>query len=145
MIRTSKHSQRNGILVLVLTASTVCLAGCLIISTDEDVTCVADDQTIAEIKAISKLSFDADKQRAYKRIAAREGLSEAAQVHLVNEALNNLSFEAAKEDIVLTLIRNPDFASAAESAILKRLDKFSFESSKNKILDAINQRRTQTP
>lgn len=136
---------RNGILVVVLIASAVCLAGCLIISADEDVTCVPDDPTIAEVNAVSKLSFDADRQRAYKRIAAREGLSQAAQVHLVKEALDNLSFEAAKEDVVLTLIRNPGFSSAAESAILKRLGKFSFENSKNKILEAINQRRTQAP
>ena len=117
----------------------------MIIAADEEAIRVADDPTIVEINAISRLSFDADRQHAYKRIAAREGLSEGAQVHLVKEALDNLSFEAAKEDAVLTLIRNPGFSSAAESAILKRLDKFSFENSKNKILEAINQRRTQTP
>jgi len=135
---------KKGVLVVVLTASAVCLAGCVIIA-DEEVIGVADDPTIAEINAISKLSFDADRQRAYKRIAAREGVSEAAQVHLVKEALDNLSFEAAKEDVLLTLIRNPGFVSAAESAILKRLDKFSFENSKNKILEAVNQRQTQVP
>jgi signal recognition particle subunit SEC65 len=136
---------RNGILVVALIASAVCLAGCLIISSDEEVIRMPDDPAIAEINAISKLSFDNDRQHAYKRIAAREGLSEAAQVHLVKEALDNLSFEAAKEDVLLTLIRNPGFASAAESAILMRLNKFSFESSKNKILEAINQRRAQAP
>jgi len=136
---------KNSVLVVVLTAWAVCLAGCLIIAEDEEAICVADDPAIVEIDAISKLSFDADRQHAYKRIAAREGLSEAAQVHLVKEALDNLSFEAAKEDILLTLIRNPGFSSAAESAMLKRLDKFSFESSKNKILEVINQRRTQAP
>jgi len=131
--------------VVVLVASAVCLTGCVIISADEEVVRVGDDPTIAEVKAISKLSFDGDRERAYKRIAAREGLSEAAQVHLVKEALDNLSFEAAKEDVVWTLIRNPGFSSAAENAILERLDKFSFENSKNKILEAINQRRTQAP
>jgi len=136
---------RNGRWVVVLVASAVCLTGCVIISADEGAVRVGDDPAIAEINAISKLSFDTDRQRAYKRIAAREGVSEAAQVHLVKEALDNLSFEAAKEDVLLTLIRNPGFASAAENAILERLDKLSFENSKNKILEAINQRRTQAP
>jgi len=65
---------RNSVLVVVLTAWAVCLAGCVIIAEDEEAICVADDPAIVEINAISRLSFDADRQRAYKRIAAREGL-----------------------------------------------------------------------
>jgi hypothetical protein len=41
----------------------------------------------------------------------------------------------------LTLIENPDFSRAAERAILEKLDKLAFASSKNKILKAISDRK----
>jgi hypothetical protein len=101
------------------------------------------DDTIAEIDAVGKLSFDSDREQGYERIAAREGLSAEAQVHLVEAALGRLSFDNAKEDVLLTLIENPDFSRAAERAILEKLDKLAFPSSKNKILKAISDRKNQ--
>ena len=101
------------------------------------------DDTIAEIDAVGKLSFDSDREQGFERIAAREGLSAEAQVHLVEAALGRLSFDNAREDVLLTLIGNPDFSRAAERAILEKLDKLAFASSKNKILKAISDRKNQ--
>jgi len=99
------------------------------------------DDTIAEIDAVGKLSFDSDREQGYERIAAREGLSAEAQVHLVEAALDRLSFDNAKEGVLLTLIENPDFSRATERTILEKLDKLAFPSSKNKILKAISDRK----
>ena len=101
------------------------------------------DDTIAEIDAVGKLPFDSDREQAYKRIADREGLSPEAQVHLVEAALGRLSFDNAKEDVLLTLIENPDFSRAAERTILEKLDRLAFANSKKKILKAISDRKNQ--
>ena len=101
------------------------------------------DNEIAEIDAVGKLPFDNDKEQAYKRIAARRGLSAEAQVHLVEAALDRLAFDNARESVLLTLIANPDFGSAAERTILQMLDKLAFPSSKNRILKAISERKIQ--
>ena len=101
------------------------------------------DDTIAEIDAVSKLPFDSDREDGYKRIAARRGLSAKAQVHLVEAALGKLSFDNAKEDVLLTLIANPDFSRAAERVILEKIDKLAFPSSKKRILKAISDRKDQ--
>jgi len=102
-----------------------------------------DDDTIAEIEAVGKLLFDSDREQAYKRIAARQGLSAEAQVHLVEAVLGRLSFDNAKEDVLLKLIENPDFCSDAEQTILEKLDKLAFPSSKKRILKAISDRKNQ--
>jgi hypothetical protein len=101
------------------------------------------DDAIAEIDAVGKLPFDNDRQQAYKRIAGRAGLSDDAQVHLVEAVYSRLSFENAKEDVLLTLIANPDFSSAAERTILEKLDKLAFPNSRKRILKAISDRKNQ--
>lgn len=101
------------------------------------------DNEIAEIDAVGKLPFDNDKEQAYKRIAARRGLSAEAQVHLIEAVLGRLAFDNARENVLLTLIGNPDFGSAAERTILEKLDKLAFPSSKNRILKAISERKNQ--
>jgi len=101
------------------------------------------DNEIAEIDAVGKLPFDNDKEQAYKRIAARPGLSAEAQVHLVEAALSRLAFDNARESVLLTLIGNPDFSSAAERRILEKLDKFAFPSSRKRILKAISDRKNR--
>ena len=102
---------------------------------------VGSDATIAEIDAIGKLSFDSERKKGYERIAAREGLAAAAQVYLAEAVLSKLSFDNAKEQVLLTLIENPDFCSAAERELLERIDALAFESSKKKILKAISDRK----
>jgi len=124
------------------------LNGCFVIVDEQTrepggpVTHLPDD-TIAEIDAVGKLSFDSDREQAYKRIAARQGLSAEAQVHLVEASLGRLSFDNARENVLLTLIANPDFSRAAERMILEKLDKLAFPSSKNRILKAISDRKNQ--
>ncbi len=103
----------------------------------------SSENAIAEIDAVGKLPFDNDKEQAYKRIAARQGLSAEAQVHLVEAALSKLSFENAKESVLLTLIANPDFSRAAERTILEKLDKLAFPNSRSRILKAISDRKEQ--
>jgi hypothetical protein len=136
----------RSLLVVGLLVSAICLGGCIVI-VDEETRRPRpyrpDDETIAEIDAVGKLSFDSDRKQGYERIAAREGISAEAQVHLVEAALGKLSFDNAKEDVLLTLIENPDFCSATERTILEKLDKLAFSSSKKGILKAISDRKNQ--
>ena len=101
--------------------------------------CISSDPVIAEIDAVADLSFDSHRHDAYKRIAEREGLSEPAQVHLVNQALKHLSFENMKESVLLALIENDSFTCEAQRAILSQLKKLNFENTKQSILSAIDQ------
>jgi len=127
----------------------VCLVilaqGCIVIHSEKEMPCpprtvVSEDSTIRQIDATSKMSFDNDRQRGYKRIARREGLSDAAQVHLVDAVFRHLSFENARVDVLLALVNNPEFSPAAEAAILDRIDRLSFENHKRQVLDAISER-----
>jgi len=134
------------LLVFGLFVSAICIGGCVFI-VDEETRGPRphrpDDETIAEIDAVGKLSFDSDRKQGYERIAERQGLSPEAQVHLVEAVLGKLSFDNAKEDVLLMLIENPDFSSDAERTILDKLDKLAFASSKKRILKAISDRKNQ--
>jgi len=138
------QGMKKGLFIALFVVTTVCLQGC--VSIDKDMAAApeptpvyrAAERAIQEIDSVSTLAFDTDRQKAYKRIARREGLSEAAQAYLVNAVFEHVAFESAKEDVLLTLIRNPGFDSAAENAIMVRLDMLAFENSKRRILNAIS-------
>jgi len=121
----------------------VCATGCIVIHKDEEVAprpraTGPVDVTIQEIDAAGKLAFDSDREEAYKKIAQREGLSERAQLHLIDAAFERLAFENAKVGVLLALVGNPSFSPAARGALLDRLDRFAFEKDKRKILDALS-------
>ena len=101
---------------------------------------VPADGTIEEINAVGKLSFEPHRRDAYKRIAKRPGLSDAAQEHLVSAVFDNLSFEPFQRDVLMALISNPCFSPAGRQAILSQLDRLSFEPTKTEILEAISRR-----
>ena len=102
--------------------------------------CPDQDVTLSEIDAVSQLSFDSGKLDAYKDIAARPQLSAPAQAYLVQRALDDLSFESSRLVVVQTLIKNPDFLAEGKQAILDNLTAFSFDSSKQSVLTALNKR-----
>lgn len=131
--------------MMVLAA--IWLTGCTIVVHEQKrhphkpkVSRVPADDTIEEINAAGKLSFDSHRRDAYKRIAKRPGLSDAAQEHLVSAVLDNLSFEPFKRDVLMALISNPCFSPAGRQAILTQLDRLSFEPTKTEILKAISRR-----
>ena len=138
---------KKGLLAVGLFVSAACLTGCLVIVSEETrgrdgpPVCAPADETIAEIDAVSKLSFDSDRKQGYKRIAERTELRADAQVYLVEAVFEKLSFDNAKEEVLLTLIGNPSFCRAAEQAILEGLDRLAFENSKKRILKAISERK----
>jgi len=133
---------KNNLIVVGLVVSVLCVGGCVVFVSEETRrTRGGSDAMIAEIDAIGKLSFDSERKKGYERIAAREGLTAAAQVHLAEAVLGKLSFDNAKEQVLLTLIDNPGFCSAAEREILESIDALAFESSKKKILKAISDRK----
>ena len=132
---------RNGLRVVELVVLMLCLGGCGVFVGEETRGHRGDsDAAIAEIDAVGRLSFDSERRKGYERIAARDGLGAAAQVHLVEAVLEKLPFDNAKEQVLLTLIENQDFCNAAEREILERIDRLAFESSKKKILKAIELR-----
>lgn len=134
---------KNSLIVFTVAASLLWLGGCFIFVGDEshDGVGASAENTITEIDAVGKLSFDSERKDGYKRIAKREGLSPGAQVYLVEAALEKLSFDNAKEEVLLTLIKNPNFSSIAENEILDNIDDLAFERTKKKILDAISDRK----
>ena len=127
--------------------SALMLAGCMVIVKDEhrvppapDPQCTVAADTIAQIDAAGKMSFDSDKESAYKAIARRNHLCDAPQVHLVMAVFKELNFESSQESVLLTLIQNPEFSTAGERAILDRIDRLHFDSTKSRVLKAINAR-----
>jgi hypothetical protein len=134
---------RTCALLAVLVLATGWTGGCLVIhsektSSPKSQSVEPEDVTIREIDAVGKLAFDNNRREAYKGIAGRPGLTDGAQVHLVEAALGCLAFEDAKVDVLRTLIHNPCFSPAAKAAVLERLDRLAFEDSRRKILDAIS-------
>jgi len=132
--------------VLIVTlAMAACMGGCVVIGTEEEpgrpVVVEPDDATIREIDAVGRLAFDHDRKSGYERIARRQGLGAGAQVYLIEAVFKHLAFENAKVDVLLTLVRNSSFDSAAEAALLDRLGRLAFEHDKRKILDAISARK----
>jgi hypothetical protein len=96
------------------------------------------DRAIYEIDTISRLPFDVDRQRAYKAIARRSDLDEAVQTYLIQAVFDHLTFEAAKEDVLLTIIKNPRFNGKGRRAILGSIDRLVFENDREKIMRAID-------
>ena len=133
---------KNSLIVVELVVSMLCVGGCTVFVGEETRrTRGGSEATIAEIDAIGKLSFDSERKKGYEHIAARDGLTAAAQVHLVEAVLGKLSFDNAKEQVLVTLIENPDFSGGAEREILERIDRLAFESSKKNVLKAISDRK----
>ena len=133
------------LLAIALVLVAVCASGCVVIHKDEEVTprprpaaTGPADVTIQEIDAAGKLAFDNDREAAFKKIAQREGLSEPAQLHLIDATFERLAFENAKVSVLLTLVDNPSFSPAARATLLDRLDRLAFENDKRQILDALS-------
>ena len=135
---------RTTLTVLALALAGIAPPGCIIVHTEEEVVYTPTDSTSSEIDAVRKLHMESSRLEAYVRIAQRPGLSDAAQVDLVNQALKYLSFESSKLRVLETLLDNPSLRPAGEAAMLERLDRLQFESSRARILEAISQRRARS-
>ena len=108
-----------------------------------EATDASDNATLAEIDAAAQLNFEQNKLALFNQIAARSNLSPGAQVHLAEAAFKHLNFEGNQLQVLLKLIGNPAFSSAAKEAILKDLSKLNFENNKQSVLDAINRHESQ--
>jgi hypothetical protein len=121
--------------------------GCLVICTEDtpddepSVIVVEADRTTREIDAVRALSFEQQRKDAYMRIAAREDLSEAAQIRLVEAAYKHLSFEQNRVDLLLAIIANPSFCPEAEATILNQLSRLHFEQHRSRVLRAISEQQ----
>ena len=138
---------RRVLLHLMMVPAVFWLTGCVVVVGNKTRhprrpggSCVPVDGVIEEINAAGKLSFEPSRKDAYERIAKRDGLSDAAQEHLVNAVFDNLSFEPSKRDVLMALISNPCFSPVGRQAILTQLDRLSFEPTKSEILEAISRR-----
>ena len=129
-----------SLIVFTLFVSASWLGGCTVFV--DKGTEGSADVTVAEIDAVSKLSFASERKEGYGRIAVREGLTTQAQVRLIEAILDNLAHDSAKQEVLLTLIANQSFSDAAERKIQGQIERLAFESSKKKILQAISDRKT---
>ncbi|MBN1422102.1 MAG: hypothetical protein JXP34_25235 [Planctomycetes bacterium] len=96
------------------------------------------DAILREIEAAQTLTFEADRLEIFLGIAERPDLAPEDQAALIHAGLRSLSFEASKEALALALIRNPAFSDRAKVRLLSSLDQFTFDSSKRKIMAAID-------
>ena len=135
------------LLATMLIATLLWSTGCVVVVKEEkkyppppDVVCVPTDAVVEEIDAVGKLTFESDKLEGYKRIAARHNLDDTVQAYLVEAIFDKLTFESSKETALMTLIKNPCFSLAARQAILNHLERLSFESTKARILRAVDER-----
>jgi hypothetical protein len=140
---------KRGFLAIGLLVITTCLQSCVVVIDDkqghsrESRGHQYQDKTITEIDAVSKLVLESHKRDAYKKIAGRDYLNPEAQIHLTKAVFDNLVLESSKEEVLLTLIKNPSFCPAGEQTILNKLDKLALESNKQNILNAISEQKTQ--
>jgi hypothetical protein len=89
------------------------------------------------IEDAAKLDSNSTRRSVYVAVAKRFDLSPNVQVRLVNDVYDNLVSETAMEEVFLTLIQNPNFAPAAQHAILKRADDFLSDSAIQRITAAL--------
>ncbi len=136
----------SGLLILTLSLSSCIVAiGNKGHKHDPDCVHVRDtNSVIAEIDAAGRLFSDSDKADIYTAIAQRRGLSSKAQSYLVKEAFRHLFSESSKEKVIIALIENPCFDDVGKKAVLANLRRFFSDSSKKRVLQAIN-RREQMP
>jgi hypothetical protein len=129
--------------IKVLTFAVLCLAGCNVVvgpGQGPSQPWPEDETTLAEIDAAADLMFDDAKSKAFSDIAARPYLSAAAQVRLVEKAMDSLMFDSGKQQVMLALIKNSWFVREGKTAVLEHLDEFMFDSAKQTILQALNRR-----
>ena len=105
----------------------------------------ADAATLAEIDAAARLSFDSARAEALSRIATRDGLPCALQIHLVNVVFRRLSFESNKMEVLSKIIARPDFEDRTRHTIVAQLNQLSFDSNRQSILQQINERLKHKP
>ncbi len=99
------------------------------------------ETTIAEIDAVGRLKSDSAKLEGFKAIAGREELMKEAQAYMVRPVAKKVFSSSAKEEILITLINNPNFCLEAKKEILFNLNKLA-EENKINVLRAINNRGT---
>lgn len=99
-----------------------------------------DAATFAEIDASARLDFENGRHDALAAIAARPNLSPAAQVHLINVAYRCLSFDDKKVSVIRQVIANPAFSDPGRQAVVSQLNLLSFDSNRQTLLGAVNDR-----
>lgn len=100
----------------------------------------------AEVDAARSLYFDSDKAAAMARIAARPDLTPDEQSYIVSGGIAYLNFEDNRERVAVALIANPSFSEPAKITLLKAIPtRFSYDSTRKRLLDMINKRGSLTP
>lgn len=99
-----------------------------------------DAATIAEIDAAARLHMDSSRTESLSQIATRPNLPPPVQVHLINTAYRCLGFESSKVAVLQKMIARPDFCDITRQAIVSQFGHLGFESSKQDLLNRINQR-----
>ncbi len=101
---------------------------------------IEDEATIAEIDAVRSLDFSSARTKHLYQIAQRLNLGPDAQVYLVDTAFGELDFEKETIKVIETLVENPIFSGDAKSRVLAHLSRLDFDSSKSRVLDALDRR-----
>ena len=139
--------------VMIFLVITVAAAGCLegigewteaLLTPEEQLLSEANlelETTIVEIDAVSRLKSDTAKLEGFMAIAGRAKLQKEAQAYMVRPVAKKVFSSSAKEEILITLINNPNFCLEAKKEIIFSLNKLD-EENKINVLRAINNRGT---
>ena len=68
---------------------------------------IDSDPVMAEIKAVRRLTLSSSRFNVYNAIAQRPGLSPKARAFLVDEATKHLILSSSREQLLMTLAKNP--------------------------------------
>ncbi|AQT67711.1 hypothetical protein STSP2_00859 [Anaerohalosphaera lusitana] len=140
---------RRMVLVVFCVVTMLCSAGCMdkILAWNEDTTTdllgrKADlVATLAEIDAVADLKSDDGKYKGFMVIAKRPGLEIPAQERLIKRVYEELYFDDAKGDVLVTLVENTNFSHEAKREIMVGLNNIESEEEKIRVLDAVQFRR----
>jgi hypothetical protein len=102
-----------------------------------------DDQrsvTTDEIDAGGGLHFESSRVEILQSIAGRRHLTPIEQQHLVCVTMNRLQFDDSREQVLNTLIDNPDFSQYAKSEILQNVSKLKFDSVRTQVMKRMENR-----
>jgi hypothetical protein len=144
---------KSAILAAIAPLFALLFSGCIIVDahkeTPNSTTTTASaaassapqDLASKEIDVASRLSMEASRAEALKRIAQRQGLRPDSQARLVWAAYLHLSWDDVKVAVIRTLIDNPEFSPQAKEAVLDGLNRHvRFDPNKSVLLEAVGKK-----
>jgi hypothetical protein len=96
-----------------------------------------EEMILAQIDAAAGMVFPSERCDALLRIVTRPNLSDAAQMRMMEVALNRMPFPDNREKVLLRLVHNPCFSDNSATYLLGSLKRLPFPGTREKVLNAL--------